>query len=144
VSPRADIPLVDWPSDGTFMVPVQIATPGEAFVYEVFEDYPANQVPAVPRSAPSLATDGGVALVRFVLRPPPPDNGTCPHRIEFIVANGFAGQHTPDSVGGDIVTWFYTEGGGPNGCPSYDAGTGAFPDAASDVLPVPPEAGGDP
>ena len=49
---------------------------------------------------------------------------------------------------GDLVTWFYNAGGGPNGCPVYDAGSvqdGAFPpaEAGADALPIIPESGTD-
>ena len=134
--------IVDWPDSG-FVVPVQIATPGETFVYNVLLD--SSPVPGLI-TAPQAATDGGNALVSFTVLPP--DTAVCPHTLEFIVASGFAdlGRTTPNSVGGDVVNWYYSNGGpaGASGCPSFDAGTGAFPDATADVLPVPPEGGGDP
>jgi hypothetical protein len=123
--------LVDWPVDNQFIVPVRVATPGESFVYEVVYDWPTNQVlnPAT-NLTPQFAADGGVANVLLTLLPPPPD-GVCPHQIDFVVANSFASEHTPDSVGGDLVFWTFTGGGVPNGCPSFDAGTGAFPEASA-------------
>jgi len=78
------------------------------------------------------------------------DDSLC-HRIDFLVAHQFdpGSAHTWDSVGGDIVSWFFNPGGNPNGCPLYDAGAlqdGAFPsaDTGADGLPVVPESGADP
>jgi hypothetical protein len=93
------------------------------------------------------APDGGVSLVSFTISQPDTNTSPmCPHRIDFLVAAGFdsVSSHTPNSGGGDIATWLFYPGGGPGGCPSYDAGDGAFPDAPVDGLLVTPEAGGDP
>jgi hypothetical protein len=144
VQPPLGPPLYDWPTE--FIVPVQIDIPNEPFSYIVFVDFPANQVPALPpQMGPTTAPDGGVSLVTFTLDPP--DTPVCPHRVQFLVAAGFdnvSPEHTPDSSGGDIATWFYYPDGRQGGCPAYDAGNGAFPDVAVDGLLVVPEAGGDP
>jgi len=136
-------PLVEWPSDDTFLVPVQLDVPNESFFFHVFVDYPANQNPVYSGSGSTNLSDGGITLVSLMLVPP--DTQICPHRIEFLVAGGFdtLNQHTPDKGGGDIVTWEYYGGGGPNACPPYDAGDGSFPDAQPDILPVAPESGGE-
>jgi hypothetical protein len=142
VSPAPGL-IVEWPTDGSFLVPVQVATPGETFVYNAFLD--SNPVPGL-NPAPQAATDGGNALVSFTVGVP--DTAVCPHTLEFIVASEFADleRRTPNAVGGDVANWYYSNGGpgGPSGCPPLDAGSGAPPDAAPDALPVPPEAGGDP
>jgi hypothetical protein len=165
VVPPADVPLVDWPTDNTFVVPVEPGDPERPldFVWDVFIDYDPSPQPIrsdrglklFPRGPMSAVVDGGSVLVYFELAAPgtPPDlPGLC-HRVEFLVAHQFNLSpngitmadsrlaHTPDSVGGDMVTWQYTAGGLAAGCPEYDAGAlqdGAFPpaDAPSDGLPV--------
>lgn len=133
-------PLVEWPAGGAFSVPVQVFSPGETFVYEVVYDYGTvdQQVP-IAAGKPQLAADGGVTVLPLTLPIPSPD--FCPHHIDFLVANGFQTVHVPDAVGGSMVSWTFTQGGGPNGCPDFDAGSGAIPDAAVDRVPL---AGGDP
>jgi hypothetical protein len=137
-------PLFYWPTE--FIVPVRVDIPTEGFSYNVFVDYPVNPGAQFQGAGPLTAPDGGVSLASFILSQP--DTPMCPHRIDFIVAAGFdsVSSHTPNpnSGGGDIATWWYYPGGGPGGCPSYDAGDGAFPDAPVDGLLVTPEAGGDP
>ncbi len=133
--------LAAWPTE--FIVPVQVDLSNETFVYNVFVDYLVNQEPQRVGPPTSSGPDGGPALVKFSLQQP--DTAFCPHRIEFLVAEGFnmASQHTPNSFGGDIATWSYVNGGA-GACPAYDAGDGAFPDVAADGLLVVPESGSDP
>ncbi len=138
VVPSAGTPLAEWPEDGTFIVPVEVEGPDESFFYDVFIDYDpvtntGNVIPPYLEEATPDTVDGGIMTVRFTIATPP-DPRFC-HTVEFLVADGFDQRslHTPDSFGGDIVTWFYTAGGGPNGCPAYDAGSfqdGAFPEDA--------------
>jgi hypothetical protein len=158
VYPPTDQILTEMPTE--FLVPVELDDPDQSFWWDVFVDYnPCNEQndcqPTAPTVDPTLVTptpgtlDGGVVIV-----PVPQITGLDPtvcHRIDFLVANQFTpdSPHTWDSIGGDIVTWFYNSGGGPNGCPLYDAGAfqnGAFPpaDAAAEGLPVVPDSGGDP
>jgi len=157
VVPPSDQILAD---AGEFVVPVELADPNQSFEWDVFVDYDpclgASCTPTAPALYPQLVQptpgtlDGGVAIVSFALTSPL-DPALC-HRIDFLVAHQFdpGSPRTWDSVGGDIVTWFDNAGGGPNGCPIYDAGAlqdGAFPpsDAGLDGLPVVPESGtGDP
>jgi hypothetical protein len=62
--------------------------------------------------------------------PAPADLDQC-HRIEVVVAlrlkstTDSKNAHTPDTPGGDIVTWFYNPNGDLGGCPSLDAGIDA-------------------
>ncbi len=138
VSPAEGL-ILEWPTE--FSVPVQLSTPTDPYFYNIFLD--SNPATATVKQT---APDGGIALVTFIA--PQPDTATCPHHLEFIVAHGFvdAQRRQWDDVGGDIVNWyFYNSGpGGPQGCPVIDAGTGGFPEASVDALPIPPEAGGDP
>jgi hypothetical protein len=99
---------------------------------------------------PSPATlDGGVVVIDF--DPPTDLDPSRCHTIDFLVAHQFAPglPHTPDSVGGDIVTWTYDPGGAiPCSLLVYDAGSvqdGAFPptDAGAEALPAVPESGTD-
>jgi hypothetical protein len=140
VVPTAGVPLAEWPVDNQFFVPVEVDAPDESFFYDVFIDYDpttnsGNVIPPTPQPPSPATADGGITVVSFMLDTPDPR--FC-HTIEFLVAHSFnqKSAHTPDSLGGDIVTWFYTAGGGPNGCPAYDAGafqSGAFPpDADTD------------
>jgi hypothetical protein len=105
----------------------------QTFEFEVFLDYDPTQ-PTGPAPAESVVPDparldGGVFLETF--QKAAPDPSSC-HVLEFIAAHSFDPQspHTPDSLGGSSVIWFYQ----PNGtCPTYDAGAdGAVPDADAD------------
>jgi hypothetical protein len=158
VRPLADQPIIDnWPSDGIFIVPVQVdPPPNDQFQYDWFEDYnyvsaltPYGSVGAISVTG---GADGGVVLVDFQPSPQPPNDDLPCHEIEFLVAHQFnmapgptsdlnRRLHTPDSLGGDSVTWLYAPGGLAS-CTSYDAGLdGAFPpaDAGLDGLPIVPE-----
>jgi hypothetical protein len=137
-----------------FVVPVVLEDPNQSFEWEVFVDYDPiaapNPIILQPVTPSPDTVDGGVALVDFGVAASQADSSRC-HLIEFLVAHAFnpSTPHTWDSLGGDLVTWTYNPGGGPAGCPVYDAGSlqdGAFPpaDAPSDGLPVVPESGGDP
>ena len=148
VVPPPDEVLTQWPADNTFLVPVELSAP-ELFYFNVFIDFDpySNSGPALFGAvAPGTAvSDAGIPIASFVLKPP--DGNLC-HRIEFIVAMGFnaSSSHTPNSLGGDVVSWLYSAGGGPNGCPLYDAGAaqnGAFPDAAEEVIQIVSPPGGD-
>jgi hypothetical protein len=153
VVPRADVPITTWPADNMFTVPVEVDDPSQPFQWDLFIDYNPvgnNGAPSAPTYFPETGhpSDGGVSIVCFPL-PPPTGTVTCPHRIELLVARSFNSSfpHLPDKIGGDSVTWTYVPGGGPNGCPEYDAGAlqdGAFFDGSLDGLPVGPGSGGDP
>ncbi|MDP9035163.1 MAG: hypothetical protein M3O50_10170 [Myxococcota bacterium] len=149
VVPPPDEVLIQWPADNTFLVPVELEDNSSVFYYDAFLDYDpyTNSKPVLLGVAvPGLTTyDGGVTVVPFSMTPP--DSLLC-HRIEFLVAHQFNtnSEHTPDSIGGDIVSWLYNPGGGPNGCPVYDAGSlqdGAFLDSTQSSLPVVPDSAGD-
>jgi hypothetical protein len=145
VVPPTDYVLTQLPTE--FVVPVVLEDPNEYFSWSVFVDYP--EVPAqaffgVETPTPGTI-DGGVFLQTF--DDPPVDDPAACNRIEFIVAHQFnqSSPHTPDSLGGDIVTWLYSTGG-PAACvETYDAGDGAFvsADVVADTLPISPQDGGD-
>jgi hypothetical protein len=151
VVPPSDQVLTELPVDG-FVVPVVLEDPNEFFVWDVFVNYPDDGTspvtpPGVTIVTPTPGTtDGGVVTVGF---PSPgkdkiPDPSAC-NRIDFVVAHQFnsSSLHTPDSTGGDVVTWLYSTGG-PSACiATYDAGDGAFFEAAPDGLPVAPQDAGD-
>jgi len=153
VVPPASLILPALPVE--FEVPVVLEDPNESFQYAVFIDYGSCADPSSCALAPGVVTvrptpgtlDGGVETVSFIPPPADFDSSRC-HTIDFVVAHQFLqGQpHTPDSVGGDIVTWTYDPGGAiPCADLVYDAGRfqdGAFPpDAAADALPAVPESG---
>jgi hypothetical protein len=130
-----------------FLVPVELVDPSQTFHYNVFVDYDLFNNPQAVYQSPEQAADpnaaNGIDLVTFSLSSTQSalDPSYC-HVIEMVVANKFTSTspHTPDSVGGDSVSWFYSPGGNPAGCPQYDAGSladGAFPDVQSDALVVP-------
>lgn len=164
VTPPADQLLVDWPSDDTFEVPVQLQDPQETFEYDVFVDYaaayaiaieqgetnpnPYPEIPPVPVS--TGANNAGIVIVTFPLPVPAPS--TSCHTIEFLVVNQFAQleggtplYHVPNAAGSDSVIWFYAPGGSLDGCPVYDAGIfedGATPsDGAANDVGAPPADG---
>ncbi|HLK37000.1 MAG TPA: hypothetical protein VKU41_09645 [Polyangiaceae bacterium] len=153
VVPPADLILSTWPAE--FDVPLEIYDPSASFAWEAFVDYDptSNTSPLTGQTVgPPIAVDAGVYVQAFHLGQPS-DLGFC-HRIEFDVARGFdttsGSPHTPNSLGGDSIVWFYNAGGGPNGCPVYDAGDvqdgGGFPasDGPVDGLAVVPGPGADP
>ncbi len=161
VFPRADqiLTSADFPPSGqlTFVVPVQIEDPSHTFPWEIFVDYDSdpNAPPALFRPGqinPTAGTvDGGTVMQSF-------DLGLADghlsepycHRIEFVVAYAFSAVHTPDSIGGDSVTWLYNGAGGTTGCPQpFDASalgdTGvSMSDAPADHVVVVPESGSEP
>jgi hypothetical protein len=141
VVPQASIPLLEWPDGGQFFVPVQVNSPGVPFYWSVFVDYFDTNSVARPYGIVAGPPDGGTVVVPFTPQIPP--TSTCPHVIQFMVAHQFIDMQlrVPDSVGGDEVDWYYTQGGGPSGCPLLDAGSGAFPEASPDGPPIFPEAG---
>jgi hypothetical protein len=160
--PPVDVPLVDWPTDGTFIAQVDV-DPGSPFTWAAFLDYdpsdPTDLVHPNPigYGPPVLAVGGGPISISFTtfLGGVMPADGFC-HRIDLVVANAF-GQNglspstpqyfrspSPDAgLGGDVVTWWYTGGlpfgtCSPYGGPLPDGGF-PFPDAPSDSLPPVPE-----
>jgi hypothetical protein len=148
VEPPAAWQLTELPPGGEFDVPVRVGA-GESFQWAVFVDYDANPDPNYtnPRLTKNMqadsVTDGGITVVPFSLSPADFEPWQCPHRIEFFVAYQFnsSSSPTPESYGGDSISWVYE----PTGCLNYDAGDGSFPpaDAAPDSLPVTPESGTD-
>jgi hypothetical protein len=153
--------MPDWPEGGLFIVPVEPGDPEQpqAFLWDVFVDYDptTGSGEIIPHREPPPVVDGGIIDVSFRI-PTASLYGFC-HRVEFLVAHAFNPppdgipngdnryDHTPDSVGGDIVTWLYTGGAPVGGCPEYDAGVlqdGGVPpaDAPSDGLPIVNQDGG--
>jgi hypothetical protein len=142
VLPLDDEPLTAWPS--WLYIPVELLDPDESFEYAVFIDYQYDPSvasapdlgPVLVRPPPTLL-NGGTYLLDFE-PPPAPLDGLC-HQLEVVVAHSFASVHTPDSIGGDSVSWSY----GPNGCPTVWEQDGAFPaDAPFDGLQLVPDSGG--
>lgn len=153
VQPPTDQVLSELPSE--FVVPVVLEDPNEFFEYAVFLNYVDHNSPPkyVTPVQPTPGTlDGGVTPVTFNVTESDFADPTACNRIEFIVAHEFnqSSPHTPDSTGGDIVTWLFSTGG-PAACvETYDAGDGAFPsgdamaDAGGDGAIIVPQDGGDP
>jgi hypothetical protein len=139
----------------TFLVPVELDDPSRQFSWELFIDYDPYTASApflYGQVQPTASTvDAGTVVVAIPLSFQDGRLSTpyC-HRVEFLVAYTFSAFHTPDSLGGDIVTWLYNGAGGLDGCPlSYDASalgdSGWSPaDAPADQLPIVPESGSDP
>ncbi len=133
LSPPADQYLTTIPPvPPGFEVKVKVDDPTQGgFGYAIFLDYD----PVTRSGFQTMVTVGNpqsdVTTVAF--DPPSGLTPTACHRIDFVVARSFTtvggvtSYHTPDSTGGDEVTWFYQPGGT---CPGYDAGMyqdGAFP-----------------
>jgi hypothetical protein len=142
----------------TFLIPIQLDDPSAPFLWRMFIDYnyDPSSVPQEPDTGgqfqPTISTlDGGTVVLSVTVAFQDGKLATpyC-HRIEFVVAYGFSAPHTPDSLGGDTVTWLYNGAGGSDGCPlSYDGsalgdGGWSMADAPVDQLPVVPESGSDP
>jgi hypothetical protein len=126
--------LAAWP--GEFDVPILVLDPSVTVEWEAFVDYDplgnTNVLPYVPPGEVGPGQDVDDAGERMLIAniPPPADLTAC-HTLEIIVALGFAEPHTPNSVGGDSVTWFYSPTGSPDGCPIFDFEAGV-PDAGED------------
>jgi hypothetical protein len=152
--PAVDVPLVDWPPDGTFIAQLDV-DPGSSFTWAAFLDYdPSDPTEPISYGPPTLAVGDGPSSIAFSVfsAGTMPSAGLC-HRIDLVVANalGQSGPLTPSyfrspspdaGLGGDVVTWWYTGGlsfgaCSPYGGPLPDAGF-QFPDAPSDSpSPVP-------
>jgi len=118
-----------------FTVPIDVPDPG-ACAIGVF-DVTTNQY-VIPCQPCVSAIDGGVVLETFNLDTLDP--ATC-QTLRVIVAADFSTCGVPNTTLGDTATWVYT----PATCLWFDAGAiadGAFPDVASDGLPLVPESGG--
>jgi hypothetical protein len=125
--------LTAWPAEGEFDVPILVLDPSVTVEWEAFVDYDPLSG-GQPYVAPGEVgpgqdvDDAGERLL--VARIPPPADLTSCHTLEILVALGFAENHTPNSVGGDSVTWFYSPTGSLDGCPIFEAGV---PDAGEDA-----------
>jgi hypothetical protein len=132
--------LGTWPT--TLSIPIELFDADATFEYEVFVDYEptatvAPDVGPVREWVPPTLVDGGIFLLE-VTPPSAPLDGLC-HKLEVDVANSFVSPHTPDSLGGDSIWWWY----GPNGCPASWQQDGAFPaDAPYDGIQLAPDSGG--
>jgi hypothetical protein len=139
--------LNGWPPGNVCLVPVQLPDPNASCRWRLFDtDIESQDGPRYKGEFPCLTSvlDGGVVVEDVNLGAQPTD-GHC-HVFTFIVAHDFSpGQlQTPDSIGGDSLSWEYEPAGAL--CNFYDAGAfqdGSFPtvDAGKDGLPITPESG---
>jgi hypothetical protein len=149
VVPRADIPLVEWPIDG-FLANVQV-DPNRLFDWAAFLDYdPGNPVVAPFDGLTSVPAPAGGGIVQVAFTTQKPIDDVC-HRIDLVVADSYALSgpltpsyfYSPEGLGGDMVTWWYTGGLGFGDCSPYGGALpeGGFPspDAPSDSPPPVPE-----
>ncbi|HEY2517297.1 MAG TPA: hypothetical protein VGI39_40770 [Polyangiaceae bacterium] len=120
--------LEAWPKQG-FDIPLDPYDPSVAVYWQAFYDYAVMQAAPVERGVldPNPAADSGTRRFHTDL-PPPADVQDC-HIIEILVAHAFVDIHTPDSYGGDSVSWIYAPNGSLDLCPVFDAG---LPDAAKE------------
>jgi len=135
--------LRDFPPE--FVVPIEVGDRSDDFAWNVFVDYGKDsnsQFPATSGESrgANADTDAGVRIVSFQLDRRDPENAdfrAC-HVIEFLVAQQFspASPRLFSSVGGDSMTWFVNPTGTLVGCPEYDGGSFALPDAGSDSSSV--------
>jgi hypothetical protein len=133
--------LSTWPK--TLWIPIELFDSDESFEYAVFVDYTtattAPDIGPVLVRPPPPEIDGGIYLLE-VETPGVPLDGLC-HKLEVVVAHSFStvSVHSPDSVGGDSVWWWY----GPDGCPTVWQQDGAFPaDAPYEGVQLVPDSGG--
>ena len=142
VVPPQGVPLPAWPvGANAILVPLVVDDPNGQYDYRVFVDYPEwPEFVSPPPDAPPAA-DGG-AILAVSINPQQPIRGlidlaTC-HEIRVVVAHGFLPNNiTPDSLGGDSVSWPYYPSGSPYTCTVQDGGAPAL-DASAEVLPIPP------
>jgi hypothetical protein len=119
-SPGVTQILETWPTE--FDVPIQAFDTTSSIQWQAFLDYDVTQSHPIARGQLDAdpAQDAGVRLLNARL-PAPPMLQDC-HIVEILVARSFPDIHTPDTYGGDSVTWFYSPTGSLDGCPVYDAG----------------------
>ena len=119
--------LEAWPKE--FDIPLDAYDPDASVYWQAFYDYSVTQAPPVSRGVldPSPTADGGTRSIRTELQAPA-DIHDC-HIIEILVAHAFVDTHTPDSYGGDSVSWIYAPNGSLDLCPVFDASS---PDAAKE------------
>jgi hypothetical protein len=113
-----------------FVVPVELVDPTVTFQWHAFIDYDPVTGEGIADFGKSSfdpgSADGGLRTLEISLQSPS-DLSRC-HVIEILVANAFRGDfegrpaHTPDSTGGDSVSWFFAPGGDLQRCPTFDAG----------------------
>jgi hypothetical protein len=138
VMPPENTPLPIWPDLQPLIVPVLVDDPSGNYEYLVFVDRETlmNQV----RRQPHPPVIDGMVLLSIYIHPteqfPPIDTNSC-HDIRIIVARSFTQQATPESPGGDSVTWKYP-------C-AIDGAASVAPDGSMDGLAFAPSSdGGDP
>ncbi len=150
VVPPEGVPLPFWPGPpnaplaNALIIPLVVEDP--PYDYRVFVDYPQTIDPLGLLPLPPQAVDGGAILSIFI----DPDEPTHPidlsgcHVIKVVVAHSFLSNNTPDSLGGDSVSWpYYPSTSAPFTCAVVDAGPAPL-DGATETLPVPPlSEGGD-
>ncbi len=129
VTPPAPL-ITAWPLE--FEIPVYVPDPTSLPLWHAFLDYdPISHTGSFTNGVvdPDPAgDDGGVRTIarRFS---PPADINFC-HTLQVVVALTFVDDHTPDSTGGDSITWIYAPTGNLGDCPIFDAGPyDAGPDA---------------
>jgi hypothetical protein len=151
--PAVDVPFGEWPALG-FRVDVEI-DPGQSFSWAIFEDYDSAAPTSPVLYLLSVTGEPGASVVPLSIPlPVPPDDGLC-HRIDFVVAQSFAPDgapfsgknaaqfRSPQGLGGDVVTWWYTGGASSTSCTPYGGALpeGGFvvPEASTDSPPPVPE-----
>jgi hypothetical protein len=136
--PRADEILFSWPSQ--FTVQVEVDEPSDGGVPTWSWTALLDKTTVLGSETITGFASGPIQSVEFDSLTPP-DPTSC-HTVDLLVAHAFlpTPPHTPDSVGGDDLTWFYMPGGGPIGCPSYDGGLDSGVGPAGNA----PADGGDP
>jgi hypothetical protein len=151
-SPPVDEPLLNWPKQG-FSAWVQ-SDPGAIFSWAVFYDYDPGVCASVvcaplQETLVSAPADGALVQVSFMLPPAEsPVDGLC-HRVDLVVADKSASSvppfytPSPEGLGGDVATWWYTGGLGLPDCKPYKGplpdGGYSIPEAATDSPPPVPE-----
>jgi hypothetical protein len=130
VVPSTTSVLGSWPSK--FIVPVELSDPRADIQWASFVDYnPATgegfDQTSKSRDEPA-ATNGNVRTLEIPITTPSSDG--C-HVVEVVVALRLnttdpRNAHTPESPGGDSVSWFYSPSGDLAGCPVLDAGLTPF------------------
>ncbi len=137
--------LMAWPVEGEFDVPILVLDPSSTIEWRAFIDYDpiaGSSFVAQGEIGPGQAADDAGERLLTAHIAPPADLNAC-HTLEILVAFGFDENHTPDSVGGDSVTWFYSPTGSLEGCPIFEAGApDSGDDAATSVDSSPGDDGG--
>ncbi|MEO6968909.1 MAG: hypothetical protein ABI132_10730 [Rhodanobacteraceae bacterium] len=126
VTPSAAIPLGELPSDGQFIVPIEIPDPTQPVSWVAYHDLntassasDAHLVQFQTIVGSTNAANIPFPYPTFTVRPGILSANSC-HTIRFVVS--LSQTDDPDPNLSDSIDWFIVPAGNPGGCTTYDGG----------------------